>query len=795
MLVLNLFIYPAVLVVLLAGAGLLVDRASAGLVPTPVLLSVGAALLIGATQLVAYIPAIAPASPYVVLAVALAGFVLGRRRAAAVAGDVRSRPLCLLVPLLAYLCAVAPVLLAGRASFSAYLIVSDAAVHMIGADYLIRHGMDFSHLDLSNSYGQTINAYYNMHYPSGADTLFGASARLIALPLIWAFQPFNGVILALATGPAWLLARRMGLRGLLAGAAALSVTVPALVYGFVLMSSVKEITALTMILTMAALCVGHRRWLDAPPRSVIPLAVCLAAGFSALGAAFGAWALTAIIVLGFVAAGELRAGRMRWGHLAAVAGVGLLVTVIAAWPTWAGVSGSVQVAQNIASTTNRGNLTSTLHPALVFGIWLWGSYQEAPAGSDLVWTQALIILTVIAALIGLVHLARVRAFALLGWLALMLLVWLIVSDYVTAWAGAKTLMLTSPVVVLLAWGGVAGLRASRLRVLAPVLAVALTAAVLVSDAYQYNSTELAPTARYEELGSLNARYSGEGPAIFTDFDEYSLYQLRDLDIAGPDFRYRPTDLHDITTGHGHSVDLERAPPSELLAYPLIITRRDPLAPRPPSAYTMVWQGRYYQVWRRRDGAPAALAVLSTQHGAEPACRAIRAIARTAPAGSRLVAALAPRSIRVHLALSAAPAGWQFQQNGLSMTAPGTLRAPFSVPRAGVWELWLQGQLMGTVAVGVDAAELTRISGQVGGDAAVPDIAGPFHVPLSAGGHTLTVRRIRRPLAPGDGGLAVLSGAFLVPSGPAGEPSLLSVAPARWRTLCRRPLQWVEVVPA
>jgi hypothetical protein len=795
MLVLNLFIYPAVLVGLLAGAGLLVDRASAGLVPAPLLLSVGAALLIGATQLVAYIPAIAPASPYALLALAAAGFVIGRRRAVAIARRVSAQPLSLAVPVLAYLFAVAPVLLAGRASFSAYLTVSDAAVHMIGADYLIRHGMDFSHLDLSNSYGQTINAYYNMHYPSGADTLFGASARLISLPLIWAFQPFNGVIFALATGPAWLLARRMGLRGLLAGTAALSVTIPALVYGFVLMSSVKEITALTMILSLAALCVQHRRWLNGPPRSVIPFALLLAAGFSALGAAFGAWALPAIVVLVLVVAGELRAGRLAWRQLAVLVGIGAAVTIVAAWPTWAGVSGSVQVAQNIASTTNRGNLTSTLHPALVFGIWLWGTYQEAPAGSDLVWTQALIILTVIAVLIGLVHLARIRALTLLGWLALMLLVWLIVSDYVTAWAGAKTLMLTSPVLVLLAWGGVAGLRASPLRVLAPVLALALVAAVLVSDAYQYNSTELAPTARYEELGSLDARYAGDGPAIFADFDEYSLYQLRDLDIAGPDFRYRPTDLPNIAMGHGHSVDLERAPPSELLAYPLIITRRDPLAPRPPSAYTMVWQGHYYQVWRRRNGAPAALAVLTTTHGVEPSCPAVGAIARRAPAGSRLVAALAPRSIRIRLELSAAPAGWQFQQNGLSMAAPGTLRAPFSVPAPGIWELWLQGQLMGTVAVGIDGTQITRISGQVGGDAAVPDIAGPFHTRLTAGEHTLTGRRIHRPLAPGDGGLAVLSGAFLVPAGPAGEPSLLSVAPAQWRSLCRRALQWIELVPA
>ncbi len=108
---------------------------------------------------------------------------------------------------------------------------------MIGADYLIAHGMSFSHLDLRNSYGQMINAYYNSNYPSGADTLFGASAKLLALTLIWALQPFTAAMLATATGPAWLLARRMGLDGFLAALAALSVTLPALVYGYGLSAS------------------------------------------------------------------------------------------------------------------------------------------------------------------------------------------------------------------------------------------------------------------------------------------------------------------------------------------------------------------------------------------------------------------------------------------------------------------------------------------------------------------------------------------------------------------------------
>ena len=64
----------------------------------------------------------------------------------------------------------------------------------------------------------------------------------------------------------------------------------------------------------------------------------------------------------------------------------------------------------------------------------------------------------------------------------------------TTWAGAKTLMLTSPAVLLLAWGGVAallaGARAAPLRGgRRAARRCAIAAGVLASDALQYHSSE------------------------------------------------------------------------------------------------------------------------------------------------------------------------------------------------------------------------------------------------------------------------------------------------------------------
>ena len=61
--------------------------------------------------------------------------------------------------------------------------------------------------------------------------------------------------------------------------------------------------------------------------------------------------------------------------------------------------------------------------------------------------------------------------------------------------------------------------------------------------------------------------------------------------------YPPAGLR-LMAGHGYPVDLDRVPPAASCAYPLIVTRRDPTASDPPSAYRLVWQGTYYQVWAR-----------------------------------------------------------------------------------------------------------------------------------------------------------------------------------------------------
>jgi hypothetical protein len=820
---LTLFVYPLALTLLCVGAGLLVDRCSGRFLPVALLPSVGAAALIALSQLSTYVWPIAAATPYLMAALALLGLTLALSGVREVGGgeSVR-RALCarlreqragLALAPLVYLLALAPVLLSGRAGFSSFMALSDSAVHMIGADYLINHGQHYTQLDLRSSYGQFIDGYYATGYPSGADTLFGGSALLLRPPLIWTFQPFNGFVLALGAGPAWLLARSAGLRGAWAALAALSATLAALVYGYELIGSIKELTAVAMLLTLGALVVAQDRWLTRPPNRVLPCALVLAAGVSALGVGFGAWALAVAAVLLVALVRGLRAGRCTARRAFMVVLIGALVVLLAALPTWTHVSASLNVAQSIASTANPGNLHAPLKWTQAFGIWLRGSYRQSPAGAALGATDALIVLALLACLLGALQLVRSRQWALGGWIALSLLAWLVLDRTATTWVDAKALVLSSPLVVLLAWAGVGALlglgdrskRSGRGRaawVVAALLALALAGGTIASDLAQYHSSNLAPTARYEELRSLNKRFAGDGPALFTDFDEYSMYALRDLDLSGPDFVYPPRG-GGLARGYGEPVELDRDSPQALRRYRLIVARRDPSTAPPPAAYALVWQGAYYQVWARRsDARPASALFAARSTRAALSCARVMHVVRFGQArGMHAVAVLAPQLVRVRLRHARRPNGWGRQHGGFTMRKPGTVALRFRVPRAGEWQLWLQGQFMPLVRIGLDGRSVASLQGQLAGNSLVPDTATPIAVRLSAGEHRLTVTRAGFSLVPGNGGSAVLDAAFLTPAHaparelrtlPAGASRTLPAGASR-RALCADAYRSIELV--
>jgi hypothetical protein len=219
------------------------------------------------------------------------------------------------------------------------------------------------------------------------------------------------------------------------------------------------------------------------------------------------------------------------------------------------------------------------------------------------------------------------------------------------------------------------------------------------------------------------------------------------------------------------------------------------------------------VWGRRPGAPAALAHLAPigaqaaiargsraggplrAQGLPVQCSRIADLARLAKAHSaRLIGASPPQIVSVDLKRARHPS-WRTSRLGLLMTRPGRLQATFTIPRAGPWDLWLQGEIMPPIGVSVDGRPLASISGQLTGVATDPDTMTPLRIRLAAGPHRVTITRGKsNRLAPGSGGSAILDSIFLTPVGPRARATLHVTSAARWRSLCGRPLEWVEAVP-
>jgi hypothetical protein len=108
-------------------------------------------------------------------------------------------------------------------------------------------------------------------------------------------------------------------------------------------------------------------------------------------------------------------------------------------------------------------------------------------------------------------------------------------------------------------------------------------------------------------------------------------------------------------------------------------------------------------------------------------------------------------------------------------APIVARAgTFAVDRGGRYGAWLRGSFPGRVELFIDGRRIAGTRAEQGHDAPLVPLA---DVTLAPGRHRFSVR----PNAT----------LVLAPARP--RPAIVTVAPARARRLCARPLEWVEAL--
>jgi hypothetical protein len=814
-LILAWVVFPVVVAALGSGWGVLIEKAAGANYTDTLLIPLGLAGVLVVAGLLTAFASTAPAATPVVAAGAGIGLVWGRpwRRL------TLWPALAAVGVLLAY---GAPVLLSGQATFLGYLRLDDTATWFGIVDNLMAHGRSVAGLPQS-TYTLVYSGDVGPAYPLGAFAGLGVSRALVGVDVAWVFQPYLACcaaaialcISALAE-PFVASPRRRALVAFLAAQ-------PALLYGYSLWGGIKELTAALLVVLGAALAAAAVRRRPVRGRELLGLGIAAGALAITLSVGAVAWMAPAFALLVGTWLWRARQERQpRWWRPPLVSSVWLIgFTAACSVPLWVVLSTFLSndgglFSSGQTSATRLGNLIQPLSGFQLAGIWTIGDFRLTAGALP---TAPLVGLVIACALVTLVITVRRGDLTLVMYAGVALVgcaLFALVGS--TPWVMGKALAISSPALLAVAVIGVAALWGRR-RWGALVL-ILLGAGVIWSNALGYHDALLAPRARLAELQHIGGLLAGRGPTFVNDYEPYADRHFLRAGAPVEPAEYRVAALP-LTTGvllvKTAYADLDSFPLSTLLPYRSIVTRNSPVESRPPSIYKRVWAGTYYDLWQR-PANPTTRIILhvplgdqrtypycgSAENGAYmplcsiapaavPACSAIEHLGHTARRDhAQLVAYQRPLPIVIRGDDILWPATWLHDPVGHTLTAiaPGTAIAHIEVAVAQQYRLWLAGSFTRGFEVTLDGHSVGQVKDEIS------DINGYVPVTvmsLSPGVHTLRLTYPHAGLTPGSGNNTYTSLSEIALQ-PLQIPvtRMLRVTPAHARSLCGRPLDWIEI---
>lgn len=702
------FLAPAVLMLLCGGAGLLADRLSGARLPGAAVPGVGLAVLVVVAGLLTIRDATAELATPACALVAVAGWAVGFRRVSWSKWPV-------ITGVGAFALLAWPSVGSGQASVAGYIKLDDSAIWLGLIDHVMQHGRNTTGFPKSTF--ELDLGWIRNGYPLGAFTPVGVTGQLTGQAYGNVYQPVIAVYGALAALSIGALVRPLVGGPLRAALCALVAVQASLFVGYAQWGSFKEIAAAALL---ASLLAAGLRSGGGGVRGLLLAALPAAALLDTYGAGGIIWAGPAMVVLGVAVL--VRRGLPVERRAAAVAAAVAIVAL-------ASVPAIVVLKTDVASTTSgspasqedKGNLAQPLELLQGAGLWLAGDFRQVP---DPQWPS--VVLAVLGCWLAIA--AVVLAVSRRRWevpvMAGVVLVGAVAGVVKGGpWIDAKVLAITSP--FLLAAGAALLACAPRVLALAPVMAVALLSTWLIArDVY------VAPRGVLTELRGLGRELAGKGPTLVLNYEGYGTrYLLADAQNEGiSDLRYNQIPSRDgqlFPTRTTAEVDAVQQ--QALFSYPAIVRRRTPVGSLPPSGYRSVHAKRFFEAWRR-DGTPLPREHMSLGTDLVPAapleCRTARATAR----GARSLVAQ-PR-VNPVLAPLERP-GWP----GGRPVRDGRADVAVTLPRAGVWRVWVGGGTLGRLRVSVDGRSVGSYHHQL--DASIGWLRLDARR-LAAGPHTVTL---------------------------------------------------------
>jgi hypothetical protein len=654
----------------------------------------------------------------------------------------------------------------------------------------MEHGRSIGGLAPS-SYEATLDFNLASGYPIGVFLPLGVARALVGQDVAWVFQPYMALLAAMLSLCLYSLARPLLRSRPMRALAAFVAAQAALLFGYSLWGGIKEVAAAALVALVAALAPEAARP-RVGVRGSVPAAIAVAALIAALSVPGAVWALPALTLALALAVRELGP------RPAAVRGVAFAaVTAAASIPVFAAGGALPPTSSPLTSDTARGNLVEPLSWLQFFGVWPVGDFRFRPENMDT--TYVLVAVVALAGLVGLAWAIQRRAWPFAGFVATATLGCLVIAGLGSPWVDGKALAIASPAFVFAALVAAAMALEGGRRVEAALVAAAVTAGVVWSNALAYQDANLAPRERLVELEHIGERIAGEGPTLSTDYEPYEVrHFLRESDPQGAsELRRSQIPLRSgLPLAKLGYADMDEFQLQGLLEFRTMVLRRTPVSSRPPSPYRLVESGRWYDVWQRPEsGFPAVAEHLPLGSRlaptARPSCAAVERLARMAGPGGRLVAAVRPPPILLDATAADRPVDWRAGPRGSAAVVPagaGRLAGTVRLRHGGRYEVWVGGSFRRLVDVTAgrrpfrDRNQLNHAGQWV--PLGTADLE-PGDTPMALTYHDADLHA-------GSGGPPFALGPLaLTPEN--ARSRLLQVSPRRARSLCGRRLDWIEAV--
>jgi hypothetical protein len=737
----------------------LLELASGERLPRPLVLPAGLTVVILAGQFATLADATAELAGPLVIGLAAAGLLLSAPWRA------RPDPWAYGAAVGVFAVFAAPIVLSGEATFAGYIKLDDTATYFAMTDRVMEHGRSLAGLAPS-TYEATLGTTVSIGYPTGSLMPLGIGHQLLAYDIAWLFQPYLTVLAALLALALYAVLARVVPSRPLRALAVFVAAQPAILFGYALWGGIKELAGALLLALIAALLPWtleeSRR-----ARAALPLSAACAALVCVLSLPGAVWLAPAALVATVVL---LR----RPQRLLPKAGVFVVGLALLAIPAFVAAVDWLPRIGAFDKETNLGNLIGPLSGFQLFGIWPSGDFRVHP--HDSAPAYVLIAVVIAAGVVGIWWAWERAAWELIAYVVIAHLGCALFIAISSPWVAGKTLAMASPAALAAAVGGCAAGLAHKRVVEAALAALAIAAGVLWSNTLQYHDVLLAPRGQLHELETIGHDFAGQGPALMTTYEPYGVrHFLRRLDPEGASELRRRFDY--LTNGSvlnkGESADIDRIRLDGLLVYRTLVLRRGPAASRPPSSYRLVWRGRYYEVWQRPQGPPTILQHLPlgsrNQAAGVPRCADVL---RLGSLGGTLLTATRPQAI---------PLGYP--------PAHGELAVTVRVPASGDYTAWLGGDWRGLASISVDGRTVGSKRHELNWPGLYTDLGSTR---LSAGEHLVRIRYQAGGLRPGSGGTPYSFGPAALSLVDSREP-VTRTSPRDARSLCGRPLDWVEAV--